>query len=283
MNNLTASKLNAILLTEAQPMTSEDSPEYHQDEVELSKTAASDAELAQDDNLNNDQGDIDRTSWIWLAVGLIAGVLAYFMTNFVMPEIQAPMPPEYAEILDLSTRSGRHPDADVMELANRKVNYGRFLYSLGATMAVVFGWAAGVMHRRIRWGLAGALAGVATAVGLGLVVTPSLLDVEQTVVASRGSADLYGIVLHAIEWFVIGLPIVVAVGFGTGRSVSGLKTLGAVALAAVVGGVVYIIGGALWDPGAQLSYLQPPAGKLSYLWHCIPPFACGLFLSRSRL
>ncbi|MGB7346864.1 MAG: hypothetical protein WBD20_21760 [Pirellulaceae bacterium] len=129
----------------------------------------------------------------------------------------------------------------------------------------------------------GAMVGVALAVVLGMFLTSPLMNFEESVVANGNSGDLNAMLLQVVQWVMIGLPIAFAVRFGTGRVPSGLKAFGAVVLAAIVGGVVYVIGGTILDPVANLAYAQPVEGKLSYLWHFASPLLVGLFLSRSRL
>lgn len=266
-------------------MTTEgDSPlvesEHAVDEAILS--VGSESEV---DQLGDDDGESTGvvSSWAWLLVGLLAGVIALFTTKVVLSEFQAPMPAEFDQLSESSADGEVPPEADAFILANKEQNQGRLLYALGASMAIVFGWASGVLSGRIPMGIAGALAGVVLAVLLGMFLSPAIMEFEKTVLKSRQSGDLYAMALHGSQWFIVALPIAVAVGVGTKRLGSGLKTVGAVIGAALLGGIIYVMGGTLLDPSARLAYAQPVAGTLSYIWHLVPPLLCGLFMSRSKL
>ncbi|QDT12477.1 hypothetical protein [Planctomycetes bacterium K23_9] len=230
-----------------------------------------------------DEIDAARSTWAWLAVGLLAGVLGIVATQVVQSSFEVPLPAEYHELVMAADEGAPAEEANALALINRESNHSRLLLGLGATMAMVFGWAAGVISGRIPRGIVGAIAGIVLAIALAMLASPFLLDFEATVLKARENSDFYGMALHAAQWLLIGLPIALAVGIGSGRMTSSAKVAGSVVMASLLAGIIYIIGGSLIDPSARLSSATPVIGTLSYLWHIAPPTMVGLFLARSSL
>ncbi|NNE01116.1 MAG: hypothetical protein HKN47_27695 [Pirellulaceae bacterium] len=264
-------------------MSSDDTNEHPEDEA-IAQLAADLSGESNDDPATdaNDDPSTSPNAWGWLFVGLVAAILSFVVAKVVISELQTPLSEEYTRMVDATPNAEGTPETDAMMVANIRTNHGRLLYSLGAVMALIFGWSAGFIHQRLPKGILGALAGIIVAIPLGMLTAAPILNLQATAVSSFGSSDLYGILLHTIQWIVIGLPIVIAVGIGTGRTGNALKVAGGVVLSALLASVVYVIGGTLLDPSVSLAYAEPKPGNVFYLWTCVSPLLLGLFMWRSK-
>ena len=224
-----------------------------------------------------------KTTWIWLPVGLIAGCVACLVAVVIESEFPVPMPAEYDAIANTGPMGSNPPEADAMQITNRTDNLARMLYGFGATMAIVFGWAAGVIYGRLGWGLLGVFLGVGVAVLLSILLGPQLAVMENAAVTKTMGGEMKAIYLHAAQGILIGLSVVIAIGVVTRSVLSTVKVFGVVVMAGIVGSVIYVIGGALIDPTVSVAHAQPHAGKLWYVWHLLTPTLTGLFLSRSQV
>ena len=224
------------------------------------------------------------SSWAWLLAGLVAAVFAVVVIKVIESSFQIPLPDEYHALAPDAELGGTlPPEAEEMQTENIRANHARLLGALGVMMALVFGWAGGFIHQRIVGGIIGAVVGVALAIGISMVATPYVVQLSKDAVANFDSGDMLTIGLHALQWAAIVVPAAVAIAIAVANPVSGLKAVGVMLLAAILAGVVYMMGGTMLDPAARLSQAAPQAGNTLYLWACMPPILCGFFLSRTRL
>ena len=222
-------------------------------------------------------------SWAWLITGFLAAIVCFAVAKVVIAEFQIPLPAEYAQAVEAAPNGASTPEMDAIQLSNHEANCGQFLFIVGASMAFVFGWGAGFIHRRLFRSIIGCLVGSAAAYGIGLLVGPSVVELSKKATSSATDGDMMTIGLHALQWFVIGVPVVIAVGIAVMRPSGGLKVFGIAILAAVLGGLAYMIGGTLLDSSARIAQVYPQPGNAFYVWTCVPPMLLGLFLSRVRL
>lgn len=245
-------------------------------------------QAAVDANYESDADDHDVNapfaSWLFLLTGLIAGALAIPAIHVVTTEFSVPLPAEYEALTNDDGNAESSSKAAALLQENEDANHSRFLIAIGSTIALVFGWATGFIHGRILFGIIGAVVGIAVAVGLGMFLPRPILDLQETAVQAGDHADFYSMAVYASQWLLFALPVVFAVGIGVGRPSSFIKAAGVGLMAAILGGVLYVIVGTILNPGLNLAKATPHAGTTGlYLWAMAAPLLTGLFMARTRL
>ena len=217
-----------------------------------------------------------RRRWVWLLAGLIAGGACLGFGYLVATRGLAAMP----ERVEQAGSDEGVTEIDPVLLRTAKLtNLQRFLVIVGSATALVFAAAAGFLGGggiRVTVGI------VASVLVLMLAVWAAggwMLDYQEAANNDFSGGLLQTCILHTVQWTIISVAIATAVGI-----VLGGRWAGGAMLAGFLGGalgvVIYVMGGAIYDPTLNLTETIPQPWVPMVIWCVLPPTLAGLVLMR---
>ncbi len=218
----------------------------------------------------------------WLVACVVAMAISYLTVTVVTQRFEIPLPPEHEPLANQVNNEEAEIEARAIEANVAGRNAARLTAVLAAALAVIFGLTAGLIHGSPIRGLIGGVVGACVAVALVFAIGDPVI---QLVLASRANleqADIYGILVHFVQWAAIGVPVAVAVGLGAGKVSAGGKAIFAMLIAAALGATIYVIAGGVLAPMENLANAKPADGTPMLIWSLLPPLLAGLVLVRSR-
>lgn len=218
---------------------------------------------------------------LWIAAGLLGGVLCSLLTGLVLTRGMVDLPERGS-----GESSGELAPLTEEELAENRgiyaTNIFRTLVAGGAGVVVSFALFGGLRYRKMGRGVVAGLVGLGVLALIAFFASSGLLKMEENASVSPTRTDHWGMGLHAAEWIVIGLGVATAIGALRGSLGSGGQVAFLFAVAAAVGGVGYVMLGGLIDAEHALHYALPSPGNSFYIWTFGPPVVAGLLLSRAQ-
>lgn len=220
---------------------------------------------------------------VWVVAALIAAIVSGIVVKVVAARYEVAMPERMAYAEEYAEETGREvEEVEAERLQILGTNVSRLNGTLAAAIAIVFGLGAGIATGHLGAAIIGICVAVAVSIGVGSLAGEPIVGLAEAAGQDLDRSDLMSIVVHAAQWFAIGVPTIFAVGIGAASIRAGGKAFIAVLVGAAVGAVLYVIVGALTDPMEELAAAKPAGETAVYLWSMVPPLVTGLVLARAR-
>ncbi|QDT03345.1 hypothetical protein K227x_17270 [Rubripirellula lacrimiformis] len=216
----------------------------------------------------------------WLISGVVSAILLTVLAMTASGLWNKPLPPGLGLYETEEVPEEQLAADNALILSYNSGNLLRFMVIAGGSVVLVFSLLTGVALGRAAMGAVGAFAGIVIIAILGMVFAPIILEWGSES-GGLDADDVPTMGRHAFQWIVFAAGAFAAVAIASGHVGTGAKVFGSLALAGIIGAVLYVLGASILEPTVTMTGSIPGAGTSLFLWTCVAPLLAGVFMWRT--